>query len=197
MLTPPADVVMAGGVTRRVLDTNNDHHHDDHHGHSHGHGSGGCTGHGGSGGAGAAAAPGAAEAPTTTRCCSCLNLGGDMNVQAVLLHVLGDALGSVGVIISALVIMFAGDDVRRLYVDPVMSIVIVIIILSGTVPLFIRSTKLLLHSSPQGFSVVKLTRRILRLKGTSVSVLPLLMFCCEALLCAVCLGVGLCARPVK
>lgn len=57
-----------------------------------------------------------------------------MNVQAVLLHVLGDALGSIGVIISALVIMFAGDDPRRVYIDPVMSMVIVIIILVGTIP---------------------------------------------------------------
>ena len=57
-----------------------------------------------------------------------------MNVQAVLLHVLGDALGSVGVIISALVIMFGGDDPRRVYIDPVVSLVIVIIILVGTIP---------------------------------------------------------------
>lgn len=57
-----------------------------------------------------------------------------MNVQAVLLHVIGDALGSVGVIISALIIMFAGDDPRRVYIDPVMSMVIVIIILVGTIP---------------------------------------------------------------
>ena len=68
-------------------------------------------------------------------CCSCLSsASGNMNVQAVMLHVLGDALGSIGVIISALVIMFGGDDYRRCYIDPVMSIVIVIIILTGTIP---------------------------------------------------------------
>lgn len=57
-----------------------------------------------------------------------------MNIQAVLLHVLGDALGSVGVIISALVISYGGTDPRRCYIDPVMSLVIVIIILTGTIP---------------------------------------------------------------
>ena len=40
-------------------------------------------------------------------------------MKGVFLHVLGDALGSVIVIISALVIWFIEDD-WRFYVDPVM-----------------------------------------------------------------------------
>lgn len=96
---------------------------------------------------------------------NCFSKNGNMNVQAVLLHVLGDALGSIGVIISALVIMFAGDDPRRCYIDPVMSLVIVIIILVGTIPLFKRTVRLLLHSAPGGLNVSKVGRKITKING--------------------------------
>ncbi|XP_046573837.1 zinc transporter 1-like [Haliotis rubra] len=57
-----------------------------------------------------------------------------LNMRGVFLHVLGDALGSVIVIISALVIWFVEGD-WKYYVDPVMSVLLVIIIISTTIPL--------------------------------------------------------------
>ncbi|XP_002741251.2 uncharacterized protein LOC100375450, partial [Saccoglossus kowalevskii] len=57
-----------------------------------------------------------------------------LNMRAVFLHVMGDALGSVIVIVSALIIWFAEGD-WRYYVDPAMSLAMVTIILSTTMPL--------------------------------------------------------------
>ena len=57
-----------------------------------------------------------------------------LNMRGVFLHVLGDALGSVVVIVSALIIMFV-EDSWRFYVDPALSLIIVFIIISTTIPL--------------------------------------------------------------
>ena len=62
-------------------------------------------------------------------------------MRGVFLHVLGDALGSVVVIISALFIWLTDFDWRH-YVDPAMSLIIVAIITITTIPLceYYRST---------------------------------------------------------
>ena len=57
-----------------------------------------------------------------------------LNMRGVFLHVLGDALGSVVVIISALIIKYAEGD-WRFYIDPALSLAIVFIIISSTIPL--------------------------------------------------------------
>merc|ERR1719341_2933678 len=60
--------------------------------------------------------------------------GHSMNITGVFLHVLADALGSVVVCITSLVIMLT-DWEYRFYLDPVLSLVIVLIILASTWPL--------------------------------------------------------------
>jgi len=57
-----------------------------------------------------------------------------MNMRALVLHVLGDALGNVGVIVTGLVIWLTSWH-PKYYLDPVISLVIAIIILSSTLPL--------------------------------------------------------------
>ena len=57
-----------------------------------------------------------------------------LNMRGVFLHVLGDALGSVIVIISALIIWLTNGE-WRFYVDPAMSLIIVVIITITTIPL--------------------------------------------------------------
>jgi hypothetical protein len=60
-----------------------------------------------------------------------------MNMRALVLHVLGDALGNVGVIATGLNIMLAPAswNGREVYFDPAISLVIVCIILGSAVPL--------------------------------------------------------------
>ena len=75
--------------------------------------------------------------PQTVTSCFILFLTGtsaQLNMRGVFLHVLGDALGSVVVIISALIIMFI-EKSWRFYVDPALSLIIVFIIISTTIPL--------------------------------------------------------------
>ncbi|CAK9440331.1 uncharacterized protein LODBEIA_P44310 [Lodderomyces beijingensis] len=70
-----------------------------------------------------------------------------MNMEGVFLHVLGDALGNVGVIITALVI-WKTDYSWRYYADPVTSLVITLIIFNSALPLCRKSSKILLQATP-------------------------------------------------
>ena len=57
-----------------------------------------------------------------------------MNMKAILLHVLGDALGNVGVIATGLIIWQTTWSFKY-YCDPVISLVITAIIFSSAMPL--------------------------------------------------------------
>jgi zinc transporter 1 len=57
-----------------------------------------------------------------------------MNMRALVLHVLGDALGNVGVIVTGLVIWLSSWSFKY-YCDPIVSLVIAVIIFSSALPL--------------------------------------------------------------
>ena len=59
---------------------------------------------------------------------------GSMNMKAILLHVLGDALGNVGVIATGLIIWQTNWSFKY-YFDPIISLVITVIIFSSAMPL--------------------------------------------------------------
>jgi zinc transporter 1 len=59
---------------------------------------------------------------------------GSMNMRALVLHVLGDALGNVGVIATGLVIWLT-EWKYKFYFDPIISLVITVIIFSSALPL--------------------------------------------------------------
>lgn len=87
-----------------------------------------------------------------------------LNMRGVFLHVLGDALGSVVVIISALIIWLAEGD-WRFYVDPAMSIMMVIIILGTTFPLLKESGFILLQTVPSHINLEDIQRKIEEVEG--------------------------------
>ena len=60
--------------------------------------------------------------------------GGSMNMRALLLHVLGDALGNVGVIATGLIIWLTSWSFKY-YCDPMISLVITAIIFHSALPL--------------------------------------------------------------
>lgn len=60
--------------------------------------------------------------------------GGSMNMKALLLHVLGDALGNVGVIATGLIIWLT-EWSFKFYCDPLISLVITVIIFQSALPL--------------------------------------------------------------
>jgi len=126
------------------------------HGHSHekenghGHSHGGGHGHG--------------HSSSSTDAASS---GHSMNITGVFLHVLADALGSVVVCITSLVIMLT-DWEYRFYLDPVLSLVIVLIILVSTWPLLRDSTLILLNTIPAHIDLLDLeTRLVTTVAGVS------------------------------
>jgi zinc transporter 1 len=60
--------------------------------------------------------------------------GGSMNMKALLLHVLGDALGNVGVIATGLIIWLTSWSFKY-YCDPIISLIITAIICHSALPL--------------------------------------------------------------
>lgn len=67
----------------------------------------------------------------------------------VLIHVLGDAINNIGVIVSAVVIWQASGH-GRYYIDPAISCFIAIIILISAIPLTKSSGSILLQIAPVG-----------------------------------------------
>ena len=59
---------------------------------------------------------------------------GSMNMRALLLHVMGDALGNIGVIVTGLIIWLTTWSGRS-YLDPAVSLVITTIIFTSALPL--------------------------------------------------------------
>lgn len=55
------------------------------------------------------------------------NIGRHFERSNIFLHVLGDALGSIGAIISGIIIKFAHNDAKY-YADPILSIVLALIV---------------------------------------------------------------------
>ena len=80
----------------------------------------------------------------------------DLNLKSVWLHVLGDTLSSVGVIISGVIIYFTGWP----YADPIAGVLIGGVIIWGGVRLVRDTLSIFLNLTPRGFSVEALTQKI-------------------------------------
>ena len=88
----------------------------------------------------------------------------DLNMRGVFLHVMGDALGNIGVIASALFIWLTNYS-WRYYTDPAISLVITIIILGSAIPLCRAASRILLQGVPAGISVDNIKEDIEELPG--------------------------------
>ncbi|KAI8829181.1 cation efflux protein [Chytriomyces cf. hyalinus JEL632] len=75
----------------------------------------------------------------------------NMNMQWVFLHLLVDALGSVGVIASSLIPLYTTGS-WRVYIDPLISLLISGLIVSTSVPL-VRSASFILQGAPSSVSM--------------------------------------------
>ncbi|NXS10509.1 ZNT10 protein, partial [Neodrepanis coruscans] len=92
-----------------------------------------------------------------------------LNIRGVLLHVMGDALGSVVVVVTATIFY-----VRPLgnapcnwqcYIDPSLTIIMVFIILSSAFPLMKETATILLQMVPKGVNMQLLTDRLAHVPG--------------------------------
>ena len=89
---------------------------------------------------------------------------GDMGMNAMILHVIGDALGNVGVIFAALIIWLTPWS-GRYYADPAVSLFITLIILKSTIPLTTATAKILLQATPDHIDVADIREDIQELPG--------------------------------
>ena len=88
----------------------------------------------------------------------------DLNMRGVFLHVMGDALGNIGVISSALIIWLTTFP-QRFYIDPAISLIITIIILTSAIPLCKAASRILLQAVPDHISVDEIKSDIEDLPG--------------------------------
>ncbi|KAL1737337.1 cation efflux protein [Schizophyllum commune] len=89
---------------------------------------------------------------------------GSMNMHALLLHVLGDALGNVGVIATGLIIWLTEWHFKY-YFDPIISLVITVIIFSSALPLVRSTSFILLQGVPATVSLEEVRAAILDVDG--------------------------------
>jgi len=78
----------------------------------------------------------------------------DLNVKSAFLHMLGDTLSSVVIVIGAVVIYFTGWDI----IDPILSIGIAGVILVWGWNLFKDSVNILLEAAPKGMNTEEITK---------------------------------------
>ncbi|XP_077615690.1 calcium/manganese antiporter SLC30A10 isoform X2 [Crocuta crocuta] len=95
-----------------------------------------------------------------------------LNIRGVLLHVMGDALGSVVVVITAIIFYvrpLKGEDPCnwQCYIDPSLTVVMVAIILSSAFPLIKETAAILLQMVPKGVNMEELMSKLSAVPGIS------------------------------
>ncbi|KAI9292894.1 cation efflux protein [Neoconidiobolus thromboides FSU 785] len=89
---------------------------------------------------------------------------GQLNMQGVYLHVLGDALASIAVIISALIIWKCEFPERYLF-DPLISIIITLLIVKFTLPLIKSASIILLQGVPSTVPIENVRLQVADIEG--------------------------------
>jgi cobalt-zinc-cadmium efflux system protein len=88
---------------------------------------------------------------------------GSLNARGVYLHVMGDALGSIGALAAAAIIWLTGWTPA----DPIASIVLSLLILAGAWRLLRESTDILLDAVPRHVALADVQGRILAVPGVA------------------------------
>jgi len=89
----------------------------------------------------------------------------DHNLKAVFLHYLGDMFSSLFVLIAGVVIHFADDKKWVFYIDPIASLIIVVLIIYITIPLVKSCFAVLLQQAPVQLDVKQMKLDILKVTG--------------------------------
>ncbi|KAH8879675.1 cation efflux protein [Thozetella sp. PMI_491] len=140
------------------------HDHEHTHDHSHEHGSGAMEAHGSTQGQVTLLEPIHAHAEHRHTVAKLTSPGRDLGMLGVLIHVIGDALNNIGVIIAAVVIWQTNYE-ARFYADPGASMGIAIMILLSALPLVKNSGLILLQSAPRGVDISDVKHDIEKIPG--------------------------------
>ncbi|KAM6128206.1 LOW QUALITY PROTEIN: calcium/manganese antiporter SLC30A10 [Pterocles gutturalis] len=92
-----------------------------------------------------------------------------LNIRGVLLHVMGDALGSVVVVVAATIFHVPLENAPywECYIDPSLTVIMVFIILSSAFPLIKETSIILLQMVPKNVNMEQLTDRLAHVPGVS------------------------------
>ncbi|KAI0150362.1 cation efflux protein [Xylariaceae sp. FL1272] len=90
--------------------------------------------------------------------------GRDLGIKGVLIHVIGDALNNLAVIVAALIIWLTHSPARY-YADPIVSVAISIMILLSSIPLVKNSGKILMQTAPLGVDVEDVRHDLEKIPG--------------------------------
>ncbi len=85
----------------------------------------------------------------------------DLNVRAAFLHMLGDALGSVGILVGAWMIR----ETRWLWIDPALSLIIAALIVWTAWDVLRDSLNILLEGLPRGMRLIAVAAAVRRVEG--------------------------------
>ncbi len=85
----------------------------------------------------------------------------NLNIRGAYLHIIGDALSSVGVVIGGVIIIYTGWYL----IDPILSIMISLVIIYGAWSLVKESVNILLESAPAHINIDTIAAEIKRIEG--------------------------------
>jgi zinc transporter 1 len=89
----------------------------------------------------------------------------DWNMWAVFIHYLTDALSSICVLVTGILIFVFRDESWIAYLDPLSGVLIVLLILLTTIPLVKKCSQILLQSAPENISIPNIKFKISQLQG--------------------------------
>ncbi|MCL6453887.1 MAG: cation diffusion facilitator family transporter [Alicyclobacillus sp.] len=85
----------------------------------------------------------------------------NLNVQSAVLHMLGDAAASAGVIVGGVIILFT----HWYALDPILSVLIALLIAYGAVRIVRQTVSVLMEGTPKGIEISKVVQAILSVGG--------------------------------
>lgn len=88
---------------------------------------------------------------------------GSLNIEAALRHVVADVLGSLGVIVAAVVILLTG----WVYADPLLSVLIGILVAASSWGVLKESVSILLEATPKGIDAEAVRAKLVGVAGVS------------------------------
>jgi cobalt-zinc-cadmium efflux system protein len=84
-----------------------------------------------------------------------------LNIRGAYLHIVGDALSSVGVVVGGVVILYTGWYL----IDPALSVMISLVIIYGAWSLVKESVNILLESAPAHINIDSIAAELAKIKG--------------------------------
>jgi cobalt-zinc-cadmium efflux system protein len=87
----------------------------------------------------------------------------NINVRSAYLHIIGDALGSVGVIIASLLILFFSWNIA----DPIISVIVALLVLKSAWGIIKQTVHILMEGTPMAVDAKAVEEALLAIKGVT------------------------------